>query len=228
MKIKILLAIILLIISGCKTGKMMDEINLQTEDNLNIVVNFYEADSDKAVILLHMLGRNKEDWVNFANTLVKNNYNVLALDFRGHGKSDGDLNKFSEKDFNNMVLDVKEAKSFLTSNGKKEIVIIGASIGANTAMNYAVLDNEIKNIVLLSPGLDYRGVKTEDSVKKYKNKILVVSSEDDEYSFESSRTLKSLNKNVELKEYKSGGHGTRMFPATDLEKVLLGWLNKNL
>ena len=205
----------------------MNEINLQTEDNLNIAINFYEADSDRAVILLHMLGRNKEDWNNFANSLVKNNYDVLALDFRGHGKSNGDVSKFTEEDFNKMVLDVKEAKSFLVSNGKKNIVIIGASIGANTALNYAATDNEIKNIVLLSPGLNFRGVKTEETIKRYRTKILIVSSEDDEYSFESSKTLKLLNRNVELKEYKSGGHGTGMFPNTDLEKVLLNWLKKN-
>ena len=206
---------------------MKEEINLQTEDNLNIVINFYDAGSEKAVILLHMLGRSKEDWSDFANSLVKNGYSALAIDFRGHGKSDGDVNKSTEEDFNKMILDVKEAKNFLMSNGKKNIAIIGASIGANTALNYAVTDTEIKDIILLSPGLNYKGIKTDETIKKYKNKVLIVASEDDPYSFGSSKTLNSLNKNSELKTYKTGGHGTRMFQITDLERVLINWLNKN-
>jgi len=206
----------------------MEEINLQTEDNLNIVINFYEAESDKAIILLHMLGRSKEDWNNFANSLVKKGYNALALDFRGHGKSDGDVNKFTEENFNKMILDIKEAKNFLASNGKKKIAIIGASIGANAALNYAVTDKDIKNIVLLSPGLNYKGVKTDETIKEYKDSALIVASEDDPYSFGSSKTLNSLNKDSELKTYKKGGHGTRMFVVTDLENVLLEWLEKNL
>ena len=203
---------------------MSEKINLKTEDKVNIVANFYNSDSEKAVILLHMLGRTKEDWNNFANSLLKENYSVLALDFRGHGESSGHLTEFSEKDFNNMILDVKEAKKFLVNNGKTKISIIGASIGANTALNYASKDKDIRTIILLSPGLNYRGINTEKTIKDYKNKILIIASEDDPYSLDSSKRLNELNKNSELKIYKQGGHGTRMFSSTDLEKVLISWL----
>jgi len=146
----------------------MSQISLKTEDGFNIVGSYYKGKTDgKGIILLHMLGRNRHDWDNFALILQKEGYSVVSIDMRGHGESQGNFKSFSENDFNNMKLDVKAAKEFLTGKGATTFGIIGASIGANTALNYAVSDSSIKSIVLMSPGLDYRGVKTDSTIKDY-------------------------------------------------------------
>ena len=232
----ILIGVILL--SGCvsqsQVNVITEQISLKTEDGFEIIGSFYKSQSDVGVVLLHMLNKNRNDWDVFAEQLQKEGYSILSIDLRGHGQSlkkDGrtvEWQMFSEKDFNDMILDVKAAKEFLEQKGVIKINLIGASIGANIALNYAAEDIEIKTIVLLSPGLDYRGVKTEENVKDYGNRpILIVASEDDEYSAISSKKLLELAiGKKELKMYTNAGHGTRMFPNTDLDKIIIDWLKQ--
>ncbi len=227
--ILVLILVFLVFISACKTQtKDLEEMKnyLTTEDSVKIAYNFQKADSSKGVILIHMLGRDKSTWNNFISKLK--DYNVIAIDLRGHGSSDLNYNSFSDSDYNNMIKDVKAAKLFLKEKGINQIAIIGASIGANTALNYAVTDSDIKTVVLLSPGLEYHGVKTSDSIKKLKVPVLIVVSQEDSYAYQSSVELnnKAISKK-ELKVYNNKGHGTNMFSGTDLNKVILDWLASN-
>ncbi len=236
-----LLLIGVVILSGC-TGKTEEismagkQVSLKTEDGFSIVSTFHEANSDTGIILLHMLNRNRNDWNHFAEQLQKENYKILSIDLRGHGQSTSKNGRnvgwqtFSESDFNDMILDVKAAKEFLEQKNVKKFVVIGASIGANIAINYAAEDSEISGVILLSPSLDYRGVKPESSVKDYGNRsILIVASEDDEYSASSSKALHAMAVGKkEFKLYEDAGHGNRMFPNTDLDKVIINWLKSNV
>lgn len=210
--------------------KNVIDVNPKTEDNIDLKATFYKGSAEMpSVILLHMLDRNRRDWNSFAKSLQEIGYNVVSIDLRGHGESSLNWKSFSEKDFNDMVLDVKAAKDFLVKNdiGNK-IAIIGASIGANAALNYGVEDNAVKTIILLSPGLDYRGVKTEDAMKQFYNPLLIVASEGDTYSADSSRALSSWSKNSVLKIYEGSEHGTRLLGKTDVDKVMLDWIENNL
>ena len=205
-------------------------IDLITDDNVKLRGTFYKGRDDKpSIILLHMLNRNRNDWNNFADMSQSIGYNVITIDFRGHGESSLNWKDFSQVDFNNMILDVKSAKEYLIANSvSSEVVIMGASIGANVALNYAALDKSIRSIILLSPGLDYRGVKTEDTIKKFINPVLIVASEDDFYASQSSRTLSSLSKNSTLKIYMGSAHGTGLFDKTDVNHVIVDWLEINV
>ena len=215
-------------------------ISLKTKDDKTIFGKYYKADanatgsnSNVAVILLHMLDKDHSSWDKFAVQLYLENYSVISIDLRGHGesaKSTGSWQDFTEKDFNNMILDVKEAKEFGLHEKKTKFVIIGASIGANTALNYATEDNEILGVVLLSPGLDYRGVKTDTSALNYGQRpILLVASEEDTYS---ANSVKELNTKLfgkkKLVMFKNAGHGTDMFESTELDKEIIAWLKENV
>ena len=206
------------------------DVDLKTEDKINIKGTFYKGSNNThSIILLHMLGRTRSDWNDFALELQKLGYNVLAVDLRGHVQSDSSWRIFSDSDFNKMILDVKAAKEFLTTKGiRNNTVIIGASIGANVALKFAGQDDSVKAIVLLSPGLDYRGVKTEEAMKKFTKPILIVASENDAYAADSSKTLESLSKNSTLKIYSGARHGTDLFGKTDVNKVIVDWIDKNL
>ncbi|MBU5689651.1 MAG: alpha/beta fold hydrolase [Candidatus Aenigmarchaeota archaeon] len=214
----------------------MNQVKFTTDDGVVIYANFVESQekNGKAVILLHMLRTDKSYWTVFSDELNKNNYTTIAIDLRGHGKSVVKNGKeyrwqdFTEDDFNKMVLDVKAAKLFLIERGyePKNIAIIGASIGANTAINYAATDEEIRSIALLSPGLDYRGVKTEKSMSIFDGNVFIASSKEDEPSYSSCLKLKDLgNSRKTVVFYENAGHGTWMFQKTDLAKKLLEWLN---
>ena len=206
------------------------DIDLKTDDSIGLKATFYKGGKEMpSIILLHMLDRNRNDWNEFAISLQKIGYNVVSIDLRGHGESSLNWKSLSENDFNNMVLDVKAAKEFLASQGLDDkIAIIGASIGANTALNYAVQDNSVKTIILLSPGLNYRGVKTEETIKQFKNPILIVAAQGDTYSLDSSRTLNSLSKISVLKIYQGSEHGTRLFGKTNIDKMIIQWIKNDL
>lgn len=235
-----LISILILFLSGCvDRGDDMNQVSFVTDDGVVIYADFHEPGNKngKAVILLHMLRTDKNHWKEFVNELNERNYTTLAIDLRGHGQSvkrngaDYRWQDFNEDDFNRMVLDVKAAKLFIIEKGYnyKNIVIIGASIGANTALNYASTDEEIRYIILLSPGLDYRGVKTEKSISVFDGNVFIAVSKEDEPSYSSCLKLKDIGNSKKMVIfYENAGHGTRMFEKTDLSKKILDWLENTL
>lgn len=225
-----------------------EAVSLHTADHLTLKAVHYPAPDPRAsIILIHMLGRDKSDWKNFAQTLQAQGYNALAFDLRGHGESSEQggriLNwkNFSSKDFKMMIEDVDTAYQWLKqkNGGGKPVFIVGASIGANLALIYASQNPEVKGVALLSPGMDYRGIRIARYTAQYKDRpLLLVASRDDEYSLVSARYLMDLAKidDKTFKDYPPGaGHGTKLFnyiPAekneTPLQNLLLDWIAKRL
>lgn len=225
------------------------KVSFLTDDGVLIIGTYYSPSSShqtttKAVILLHMLGRDRNDWNTFASTLSNrsNGFAVLSIDLRGHGESinqNGNtisFQSFTPVDFNKMVLDVKAAKHFLVIQkhiSPNNIAIVGASIGANIGLKYAASDPSIRTIVLLSPGLDYKGVTTSDSVRKYTNPIYIATAGRDPIAGNDPETLCSMiNCGNRLMVYQdSNSHGTDMFSDTTLkpplDKLIISWLDSS-
>lgn len=202
-------------------------VQLTSDDGLRIVGTYSDAPGDKAVVLLHMMRRTKSDWDAFAKRLQREGIASIAIDLRGHGESAGNLVTFTDDDFKNMKFDAQAAVSFLRTKGKTKIVVIGASIGANTALIAADGDKDIAGVVLLAPGTDYRGVLTQDIAQKFDRPVLVVLAKDDVYYETGQEVWKAIaGEQKELKVYEKGGHGTQLFATTDLEEVLVDWLEK--
>lgn len=200
------------------------------------------SNSTSAVILLHMLGKDRNTWNTFATTLSEKGYTVLSIDLRGHGGSVKQDDKtlsyqsFTSDDFNKMIMDVKAAKQFLVTQenaNPNRMAIVGASIGANVAINYAASDpTAIKSVVLLSPGLNYRGVSTTEAITKYSNPVYIAATEGDSESAKDSQTLcDKIKCDENLKIYSGGSssHGTNMFLDQSLnpplQDLILSWLN---
>ncbi len=211
------------------------DIVLTTEDLVKIAATFYETTSEKAVILVHMYGATRQSWKEFATFLQAKDYQVIAIDLRGHGQS-LEKNKqrisyinFHEQEFLDMLKDIKAAREFVQKEGASEISIIGASIGANLALITAARDRDIAKVVALSPGLNYKGLKPQDDVKKITVPVMLVASEDDAYSAMSVRTLEGvMRKEREVKMFPKADHGTRMFSHQPELKILIyNFLGKN-
>lgn len=206
--------------------------NFATNDGKNIVYSFYEnSDADFGVIVLHMLDRDRNDWNAFAKLLQNVGYSVLAIDLRGHGDSTMDWRwrSFADTDFKTMMLDVNASIKFFAGKNVTNTILMGASIGANTALNYGIKDNAVKAIVLLSPGFDYRTVKIYDAAEDNKKPLLVIASEDDLYSFETAKYVysKSRSKIKDYQYYKTAGHGTDIFKKEKADLLIIDWLVRN-
>ena len=182
------------------------------------------------VILLHMLGSERQVWAGngFSQLLADNGYAVLALDMRGHGETGG------SRDWDLAEADLQMAWEWFTGLDEvdgENTAVIGASIGSNMALITGANIPEIKTVILLSPGLDYRGVTTDDAIAAYGNRpVLIVASQEDSYAADSSQTLADLAEGeAKLIMYNGAGHGTNMFGSQpDLASELLDWLNSYL
>jgi len=179
-------------------------------------------------ILLHMMPATKESWEAFAEKLQTAGYTTIAIDERGHGESTqaGSLLYTSMPDEQQRAkkLDVEAAFDYVrrTYDAKSDqIVLIGASIGANLAIQCLVEHEAIPLAVALSPGLNYRGIKTEPFVKHLSDdqKLLLVASDEDEHSFKAIHALHNIAPDKTVLIEKHGiGHGTTM---TDKEPGLI-------
>lgn len=221
-----LIIIIIAVLIFYEYTKMSAETNLVTDDGFKIAYDYHFV-SDKGVILIHMMNQNKDDMKSLADFLNKNGYSTIAIDLRGHGKSDGRWQDFSEEDFQNMRYDLKAAKNFLVQKGVNRISIVGASIGANLALNYSA-SSDIKRIVLLSPGENYHGITTLDTIKNYKGAVLLVSAKDDSESYSTTEQLNKNAVNSRFISYDTGGHGTYLLLShPELAQTILDFLNNN-
>ena len=191
----------------------------KTSDNVKIAYDLYEVNQPKGwLILAHMMPATKESWRDFAVELQKYGYESLAVDLRGHGESGGGpdgFKKFSDGEHQASIRDLEAGWEFLKSRGAapEKSAVIGASIGANLSLQFAVSGAPIKNIILLSPGLNYRGIITLPLAKELENnrELLIATSKDDDDNAAESRQLyeaapQSINKHLIL--FDRGGHGT--------------------
>ena len=210
---------------------------LRTADGVSLGATLYPVRqaNPPGLVLIHMLGSNRGVWKPFALRAQAEGCLCIAVDLRGHGDSqNADGKRISYKDFTTQdwlaaLDDIETAKQALLKEGAnpKNVVVIGASIGANLALHYAVDHGDIPAVVLVSPGLDYRGVKTDaEIVALGQRPCLLVTTEGDSYSATSCATMKKAASGLcELREYPGSAHGTNIFDAspTALEEVLL-WL----
>ncbi len=222
-----------------KRNIRMQRITVQTSDGVTIVGDWTAptprletsgvgAPTPKGVgvaLLLHMMPADRKSWRGLSQKLSEQGMASLAIDLRGHGESvsssraksrDLDYRTFSDAQHQASRLDVDAALAWLKSKGydASRVVVIGASIGANLAIDAAAHYPEIKKVVMLSGGLDFRGVATELSARKLSvnSRVFLVASADDDYSLQSHRTLaKLLGVRATIKEFKTAGHGTTMF-----------------
>ncbi len=220
----------------------MKTISFQTKDGVKIAADFYpsqfknDGGSKKSVILLHILPGNRHDFDEFAELLWRQGYNILNIDERGHGESEawageiGSWQEFTQIDYDKMIYDVEAAVEWLKSRIlDTELAIIGGSIGANLSILYGA-KNQPKVVIALSPGLNYKGIKIEIASRNFKKNLLIISSRDDSYSFESSERIFDISAAAkkEFIKYEDAGHGTRMFNSEpELKQKILDFLAKN-
>ena len=212
-------------------GAASQRVSLRTDDGLTLAATWYEPPSRPApaVIFVHMLQKSRRDWDQVATQMAAEGIGGLAVDLRGHGESPG-----SPQDYTGMVQDVRAARRFLSSRSEvtpSRIGIAGASIGASLAALAAADDPAVVSLALLSPSLDYRGLRLDQAIKKYGARpVLLVAGDDDGYAVRTARDLEKAGGGVrEVIVLPRAGHGTAMLAGdADLGRRLLEWFRRTL
>src|SRR5262249_36182641 len=165
----VLLAIGFIVPSGARAGT--ERVTIRTDDGVSLAATWYEPQGrSPAVILVHMLHKNRRDWESVASRLASEGIGALAFDLRGHGESTGASPEGDAADYSVLIRDVGAARRYVASRSDVQaarIGIAGASIGANLAVLEASGDTAVASIALLSPTSDYRGLRIDAALKKY-------------------------------------------------------------
>lgn len=109
--------------------KSMKEIKLKTQDGVKIAVNLYRNKFDKVVIIAPgwFMTKDSKSFKEMSAVFSKN-ADIIAMDFRGHGKSGG-FYTFTSKE----VEDISAVVEFAHRH-YKTIYIMGFSLGAALAL----------------------------------------------------------------------------------------------
>jgi pimeloyl-ACP methyl ester carboxylesterase len=220
------------VVNGSKSdASSYQRITIRTDDGIQLAATFYESSTRPApaVIYVHQLQKSRRDWDAVAGQLAAEGLSGLAIDLRGHGESPG-----SPQDYAGMVQDVRAARRFLATRPDvtpNRTGMAGASIGATLCAVVAAEDAGVVSLALLSPTMDYRGIRLDTAMKKYGARpALLVASLDDGYS---ARTVKELQKAAggvrEPIVLSQAGHGMAMLAADpELGRRLLEWFRRTL
>ena len=209
---------------------MTSFVTLTTQDNIELAGTYRHDGQDKIAILLHMMPATKESWEAIAQELLEHDYASLAIDMRGHGESTMggtlDYKTFTPEQQQQKRLDLDAALAWARAQGFDDAhtILIGASIGANLAIRALAEHSSLPLAIALSPGLNYRGVTTDDAIthiRPNQKVVLAASDDDDRQSWDSVHELHRLNPSTVLIERHGLGHGTNM---TDRDPSLVSEL----
>jgi len=123
-------------------------VSFATEDGGVVYADVYGA-GEHGVVLAHGGRFTKESWAKQARLLVKAGFVVMAIDFRGRGKSHGPGGM--EASDAQLEMDVMATVHYLHAHGAKTVSIVGGSMGGAAAGDASIVSKpgEIDRIVML-------------------------------------------------------------------------------
>src|SRR3989338_1564632 len=200
----------------------MNKITLLTKDHVKIVGNHFPVSTPSpGISLFHMMPAAKESYNLFAIKLQQAGVGVLTIDLRGHGESAQGPNNyktFTDQQHQSSIGDVKASVDFQEKEGHSPLFVGGASIGANLALQIIAEDKRVRKAILLSPGLNYRGIEPVPLAKDVGRSL----GSADKQALEIFNALKCRKK---ILIFETGGHGTDMLNAhPEFMKKLVEWL----
>lgn len=128
--------------------KKYEEVTIKSFDGLDLYGKYFDNNSDKIIIFIH--GVHATAFTNFAvhvREALKRGYNVLLVDQRAHGKSEGKYITYGKKEHR----DVLSWVDYVENNKEiKDIYLYGISMGATSVcLASEKIDNpKVKAIVI--------------------------------------------------------------------------------
>jgi dienelactone hydrolase len=182
-----------------------------------------------AVVLVPMLGRPRDEWQIVAQRLAEADITALAIDLPAAALPDNqaELIRWSEA--------ITAAVAYLGGQPSEvrpgAIGVAGASLGANLSVVAAADDHRVSSLGLISPSLDYRGVRIEALLPKYGARpALLMASVHDPYAARSVRTLaQDASGPREVRWSGVSAHGTLLLSRDpEIVGALVEWFQRTL
>jgi dienelactone hydrolase len=206
-------------------------VSFRADDGRMVAGLLMEADQRPApaVLLVPMLGRPKDDWQAVAQRFADSRITALAIDLPGSSVP-VDPNEIAR-----WTNDVRAAVAYLSAQSGQvrpgAIGILGASLGGSLAALAAAAEPGVRSIALVSPSLDYRGIRIETAMRTFGARpALLVGSVRDPYSARSMRALaEDAPGRRELRWSDVPAHGTLLLSRDgDLVRAIVEWFQVTL
>ena len=117
-----------------------------------------DADTQAAprgtVLILHGILDSKSRFFTMGQQMARMGYNVVMLDHRAHGRSEGKYTTFGAKE----KFDARDVIDSLLASGEitEPIYVFGQSMGAAIAVQYAAVDPRCRAVMAVAPYTDMR------------------------------------------------------------------------
>ena len=149
-------------------------------DSSGTFYSLHKINEKSPIVFIHGVGLNKEIWepqINFFK-----NYNTLAYDLLGHGKTPLNKSELSFEDFSEQLLNLIDELNF------DKIHLVGFSLGALIARHFSFKHNDRLKSLLIHASIYKR---TEEQKRVVKNR------------FEVAKTEKPASKHAALRRWLS-------------------------
>lgn len=129
---------------------------LKTDDKVTIAVNHFDGQTEAVVIICPgwFMTKDSKSFYSMSKEFSKH-YDVIAMDFRGHGKSSGFYTFTS-----NEPMDLKCVVEFAKSKYRK-IYLLGFSLGAAVTLIHAANVNDIDKVIAVSAPSDFCRIENQ-------------------------------------------------------------------
>jgi pimeloyl-ACP methyl ester carboxylesterase len=136
---------LLLLFAAAAFGQ--ESVTFLTPDGITLHADRYGS-GRRAVVLVHGGRFTKESWKEQSETLARNGFTALAIDFRGYGQTIPGTQKGDWKPYPDVLAAVRS----LHAQGAESVDLVGASMGGDAAGDAAVQcrPGELRKIVFLA------------------------------------------------------------------------------
>jgi pimeloyl-ACP methyl ester carboxylesterase len=157
---------------ACVKGK---ELRFRAADGTRLAAHRFGSGAE-AVVFAHGNGSNLCEWVSHARRLAAHDFFVLAFDFRGHGLSQDRSFPASER----FAGDIAAAVKLVRRLGKREVHLIGSSLGAAASLVAAVnVVPPVASVISLSAPAGFRRQEPLAVAPRLRVPVLYVASQDE-------------------------------------------------
>lgn len=152
------------------------ELFLTTSDKVKIAINHYRAQADKVVIIAPGWTMSKDSkFIRRISQKFSKFFDVISMDFRGHGKSSG-FYTFSSDEPQDLVTVINYAKKIYN-----KIYLIGFSMGGAISIINSAINKNVDKLIAVSAPHSFAKIKHfmwlkdffKNEFNKYESRILL-------------------------------------------------------
>lgn len=190
------------------------------------------GDGPVGVVLSHMFPADQRSWFDFAGILADEGFRSLTYNFRGYcpggvgGCSEG------EQDIANIWQDVLGAIAFLESQGVRQVMLVGASMGGTASLIAAAQDGiEVGAVITLSAPARFEGLVADASLiqRVLEPKLFVAGAGDSTAADAAQGFYRDASSPKRVEIVPSNDHGSDLVTGSQAEVVrglILRFLNQ--